>query len=168
MQLRCVSNSMGTFAASAIWRWPDLKTVVLRLVYTLGPTRRGTLAQFLSGSRVPLVMGFDPLFHLIHERDAAQAIVLALDNKLEGVFNVAGPPPVPLSLVCRATGRRPISLPEPIFKRVLGRFGLPRLPQRAVSHIKHPIVVDHSAFKAATGFTHEYDEVQTMEGFRWA
>lgn len=156
------------FAASAIWRWPQLNTSVLRIVYTLGPTRRGTLAQFLGSTRVPLVLGFDPLFHFLHERDAAHAIVLALEKKLEGVFNVAGPPPVPLSVLCRATGRRAIPLPEALFKRALGRFGFPRLPRRAVSHIKHPIVVDHSAFEAATGFKYEYDEVQTMEGFRWA
>ena len=156
------------FAASAIWRWPQLNTAVLQIVYTLGPTRRGTLAQFLGVTRVPLVMGFDPLFHFMHERDAAHAIVLALEKKLEGVFNVAGPPPVPLSLICRATGRRGIPMPEPIFKRALGRFGFARLPRRAVEHIKYPVVVDHSAFGAATGFEYEYDEVQTMEGFRWA
>lgn len=156
------------FAASAIWRCPELKTAVLRLVYTLGPTRRGTLASFLSGTRVPLVMGFDPLFQFMHERDAAKAIVLALENKVEGVYNVAGPSPVPLSLLCRATGRRAVPVPESLYHWALGKFGFPRLPRGAISHIKHPIVIDYSAFVKATGFAPDFDEVQTMEGFRWA
>ena len=156
------------FAASAIWRWPELRTSVLRLVYTLGPTRRGTLANFIRGPRVPLVMGFDPLFQFMHEQDAASAIVAALEKKTEGVFNVAGPPPVPLGLLCKATGRRGVHIPEMLYRRLLGRFGFPRLPAGAISHIKHPIVIDNSAFVKATGFTHEFDEIQTMEGFRWA
>ena len=156
------------FAASAIWRCPKMKTAVLRLVYTLGPTRRGTLASFLSGTRVPLVMGFDPLFQFMHERDAAKAIVMALENKVEGVYNVAGPSPVPLSLLCKATGRKAVPVPESLYHWALGRFGFPRLPRGAISHIKHPIVIDHSSFVEATGFSPDFDEVQTMEVFRWA
>jgi UDP-glucose 4-epimerase len=50
----------------------------------------------------------------------------------------------------------------------LGRFGLPSLPRGAVSHVKYPIVVDARRFKQATGFVPTYDEVQTMEAFRWS
>ena len=156
------------FAASALWRWPDLPTAVLRLVYTLGPSRRGTLASFLRGRRVPTVLGFDPLFHFMHEADAAAAIALSVESDLRGVFNVAGPQPVPLSLLCKVTGRTAVPIPEPLFPRVLGRFGFPRLPPDAVAHVKYPVVVDASAFRAATGFEHELDEVQSMEAFRFA
>ncbi len=156
------------FAASALWRWPELNTSVLRFVYTLGPGRRGTLATYLEGPRVPMVMGFDPLFHFMHEHDAEEAVVRAVHHKLRGVFNVAGPPPVPLSLLCSATGRRAIPLPEPIFRRSLGRFGFPKMPSSATPHIKHPVVVDGSAFVKTTGFEYQYSESQTMEGFRWS
>jgi UDP-glucose 4-epimerase len=54
------------YAGSALWRWPELNTAVLRLCYFLGPSRGGTLAGFLSKSRVPLVLGFDPLYQLMH------------------------------------------------------------------------------------------------------
>ena len=43
------------YAGSALWRWPELNTAVLRLCYFLGPSRGGTLAGFLSKSRVPMV-----------------------------------------------------------------------------------------------------------------
>jgi len=155
------------FAASAIWRWPALDTCVLRVVYSLGPSHRGNLADFLRGSRVATILGFDPLFHLMHEEDAARAIAQALTHSLRGVFNVAGPPPVPLSLLCRATGRRAIPIPEMLYPYVQGRFGFASLPAGATPHIKHPVVVDASAFVAATGFQAEFDEVQVMESFRF-
>lgn len=66
------------FAGQALWCYPQLQTAVLRIVYTLGPSHRGTLASFLDGKRVPMVLGFDPLYQFMHENDAADAIVLAL------------------------------------------------------------------------------------------
>lgn len=156
------------YAGTALWRSPDIATSVLRLCYTLGPSRHGTLATYLRRRNVPTVMGFDPLFQFVHEADAVQAIGLALDTKLRGVFNVAGPQPVPLSLLIRVTGRRAIPLPEPVFHRVVGKFGLPWLPRGAVNHIKFPVVVDDRRFREATGYQPVYDESATMESFRWA
>lgn len=156
------------YAASALWRYPEIATCVLRMVYTLGPAKHGTLATFLHGPRVPLIMGFDPLFHFMHEEDAADAIVIALAHKLHGIFNVSGPTPVPLSTIVKAAGRQPLSVPESIFKLGLGRLGLPKLPSGAVDHLKYPIVVDSSPFRRATRFEHRYDERETINSFRTA
>ena len=157
------------YAGSALWRFPEMRTMVLRLVYTLGPSRRGTLASFLSGKRVPMVLGFDPLFQFMHEQDAAEAILDALeDSSLRGVYNVAGPPPVPMSLLCKVAGKKRVSLPEPLFRRFAGKLGFSWLPPDAIEHVKYPIVVDGEPFREATGFDYAFDEVQTMESFRWA
>ena len=153
------------FAGSALWRFPDLDTVVLRMVYLLGPSRAGTLANYLRGPRVPTVLGFDPLFQFIHEQDAARAIVAALQTRLRGVYNVTGPQPVPLSLLIKATDRKNLPLPQSVFQRVIGRFGLPPLPKGAINHIKYPVVVDGTAFGEATDFSPNFDEIQTMEAF---
>ena len=63
------------YAGSALWRYPSFATSVLRMVYTLGPTGHGTLATFLRGTRVPTLLGFDPLFHFMHEQDVVNALV---------------------------------------------------------------------------------------------
>ncbi len=154
------------YACTALWRLPQLRTTVLRMVYTLGPTGHGTLATFLRGRRVPMVLGFDPLFHFMHEEDVARAICLALEKRITGVYNVSGPQPVPLSVLIRGTGRSSLPLPEIAFRAALGRFGLPRLPPGALTHIKYPVVVDSDAFRAATGFVHQVDEVRAMEEYR--
>lgn len=154
------------YAGTALWRFPEIDTAVLRIVYTLGPSRSGTLAAFVKGPRVPMVLGFDPLFHFMHERDVARAIVLALTKRVRGVYNVCGPQPLPLSVIVAATGSTPLLVPEPLFRFALGRFGLPRLPRGALSHVKYPVVIDASAFREKTGFEHAFDEHVTMREYR--
>lgn len=153
------------YAGSALWRYPELQTAVLRICYTLGPLRQGTLASFLRGNRVPAILGFDPLFQYIHEYDAASAIVTALESDIRGVYNVAGPPPVPLSIIVREAGRSLVPLPEIMLARLLGRFGLPRLPRGALEHVKFPVVIDDAEFRKATGFAHRFDEDETIAAF---
>ncbi|MEM9071479.1 MAG: SDR family oxidoreductase [Myxococcota bacterium] len=153
------------FAGSALWRYPKLDTAVLRVCYTLGPQRHGTLAAFLRGPRVPTILGFDPLFHLMHEQDVATAVGSALEARLRGVFNVSGPPPVPLSVIIRETGRQSFPVPEPLMNMTMGRFGLPRLPKGAVDHLKYPIVIDSAAFQKATRFVPRFSEQEAMADF---
>jgi UDP-glucose 4-epimerase len=154
------------YAGSALWRYPEVNTAVLRLCYTLGPTHHGTLAAFLRGPRVPTVLGFDPLFHFMHEEDAARAIVTALESRLRGVYNVAGPRPLPISAVIREAGRKNLPVPEPVYPLLMGRLGLPRLPRGATSHVKYSVVIDDSAFRRATSYQHRYDEYETLRAFR--
>ena len=101
-----------------------MKTAVLRLCYTLGPRQHGTLANYLRKRRVPTVLGFDPLFQFMHEVDAARAICAALMSKVHGIYNVAGPQPVPLSLLVEVTGRSTVRLPEPQILPASGHVGL--------------------------------------------
>jgi UDP-glucose 4-epimerase len=156
------------YAATALWRTPQMATTVLRVCYTLGPSGDGTLARFLRGKRVPISLGFDPLFQFMHEDDVVTALMATLDKRPRGVFNVAGPQPLPLSCVVREAGRIPVHLPEIVIAGLLGRFGLPKLPTGALSHVKYPVVVDARAFREATGFTHAFDELGTIRTFREA
>jgi UDP-glucose 4-epimerase len=154
------------FAANMLWREPQLITSVLRVVYTLGPSQSGTLSSFLKGKRVPMVLGFDPLFHFLDEGDAAHAVALTVEKRPKGIFNVAGPGPVPLGTIIRESGRQAVPLPEFVLKRLLGRAGFPKLPRGAVEHVKYPIVVDATEFKKATGFVHEVSETDALRRYR--
>lgn len=156
------------YAATALWRFPELATSVLRLCYSLGPTGHGTLASFIRGKRVPMVLGFDPLFQFLHEDDMVDAIALTIEKRPRGVFNVAGPQPLPLSRIVVEAGRTPVPLPEFVIAGLIGRFGFPQLPRGALTHIKYPVVVDAKAFRDATGFAHRHDEIETVASFRRA
>jgi UDP-glucose 4-epimerase len=154
------------YAGSALWRYPELETTVLRICYTLGPSLHGTLATFLRGKRVPQIMGYDPLFQFMHEHDVAAAILATLEKGGRGVFNVCGPTPLPLSLLATTVGRSVMPVPEPLFRLLIGRFGLPRLPPGALEHLKYPVVIDGRRFRELTGFQHQYDEEATLRAFR--
>lgn len=154
------------YAATALWRSPELTTTVLRLCYTLGPSGAGTLARFLRGRRVPLVLGFDPLFQFMHEEDVVAALALTIERRPRGIFNVAGPQPLPLSNIVREAGRVPVRLPEFVMAGMLGRFGLPKLPLGALTHLKFPVVIDARSFAQSTGFVHRHDEIAAIRDFR--
>ena len=70
----------------------------------LGYYVHSMIGQYLRERRVPTVMGFDPMMQFIHEEDVSEAIALALEHGLQGVFNVAGPGEVPLHTAIRETG----------------------------------------------------------------
>lgn len=156
------------YATTALWRMPELTSVVLRICYMLGPTGQGTLGAFLKGPRVPAIWGFDPLFQFMHEDDIAGAIHLAAEKQLRGVYNVSGPSPLPLSVLTRETGRERVPLPAAVLRVLSGRLGFPALPPGALAHVQYPVVVDDSAFRAATGFAHTYDERACIGAFREA
>ena len=67
-------------------------------------TVRTLLSRYLSRPRIFTIMGFDPMYQLIHERDFARAIEHSLRPGLRGVFNVTGPGEVPLQVLIRHTG----------------------------------------------------------------
>ena len=154
------------FVAQSLWRTPRTKTAILRMVYPLGPVRRGTLANYLSGRRIPSVLGFDPLFQVMHTEDAASAVVAAIESKLRGVFNVAGPAPIPLSEMIRGTGGHQIAIPEFALPSLFGRMGLSRLPKASLAHLKYPVVIDDRSFRTQTDFNHQYDIGSILEDFR--
>jgi len=154
------------FAATALWRMPELTTAILRICYTLGAPGTGTLAGFIRGRRVPLVLGYDPLFQVMQEEDVAQAIHLAVERRLRGIFNVVGPPPVPLSVIVRETGRTAVPLPSGLLERLLGRAGFPKLSRGALDHLRYPLVADGSRFQRATGFQYVHEMGTILQTYR--
>ena len=98
----------------------------------------------------------------------ASAIGVSMKKRVRGVYNVVGPPPVPLSIIVHETGRHTLALPEFVYSLALGRFGLPKMPAGALAHIKYPVIADGAAFKVATGFSHAFDEGKAMRDFKEA
>jgi nucleoside-diphosphate-sugar epimerase len=150
------------YATGMLWRHPELSTAVLRVVNVIGLTVSDTLSRYLRRATVPTVMGYDPMMQVLHEQDAARAYVLAIEKKLRGVFNVAGPDPVPLSVLIAHAGARRLPVPEPLLRAMLGRFGFPQLPQGSVDFLKFSCLVDDSAFRKATGFVPELNAQATL------
>ena len=146
---------VDTLASAFLWRYPHIRTCVLRPVNVLGYYVRSMVSQYLRESRIPTVMGFDPMMQFIHEEDLSEAIALALEHGLQGVFNVTGPGEVPLHTAIRETGGTALSMPEqiirPLFQRLF-RWGLLPYPPGAIDYLKYPITVSGDRFVDATNF----------------
>ncbi len=146
---------VDTLASSFLWRYPQIRTCVLRPVNVLGYYVHSMIGRYLREKRVPTVMGFDPMMQFIHEEDISEAIALALEHVLQGVFNVTGPGEVPLHTAIRETGGRALSMPElmmrPLFARAF-RWGLIPYPAGAIDYLKYPITISGERFVEATNF----------------
>jgi UDP-glucose 4-epimerase len=138
-----------------LWRYPEISTSILRPVNTLGYYVHSAIGTYLKLDLVPTVAGFDPMMQFIHEEDVAEAMALALQNELRGVYNVIGPGAVPIKTAIEAIGRRRVSIPEPLAHyviRQLFRFKIYQFPPEALDFIKYPCTVCGERFKRATAF----------------
>ena len=96
---------VDTLASAFLWRYPHIRTCVLRPVNVLGYYVHSMIGQYLRERRVPTVMGFDPMMQFIHEEDLSPRPSRWRSSRgLQGVFNVTGPGEVPLHTAIRETG----------------------------------------------------------------
>lgn len=146
---------VDALATSFLWRYPHIRTCVLRPVNVLGHYTRSMIAGYLRLERPPTVMGFDPLMQFIHEQDVVEAIAVALEHGLQGVFNVVGPGQVPLHTAIRETGGRALALPEFVLRpliRTLFARGIVPWPEGALDFLKFPVTLSGRRFVEATNF----------------
>jgi UDP-glucose 4-epimerase len=142
---------------------------VLRPVNVVGYYVQSMIGQYLRQRRVPTVMGFDPMMQFIHEEDLSEAMAIALEQGLQGIFNVTGPGEVPLHTAIRAAGGNAWPLPEPILRPVFQRLfklGLISYPPGAIDYLKFPITLSGNRFDDATGFRPLFGLAETLQSIR--
>ena len=146
---------VDALATTFLWRYPHISTCVLRPVNVLGHYVRSMIADYLRLDRQPTVLGFDPLMQFIHEQDVVEAIALALEHGLQGVFNLVGPGQVPIHTAIREVGGRALPLPEFLFRPLIRRLfarGLVPWPEGAIDFLKFPVTLSGRRFVEATNF----------------
>jgi UDP-glucose 4-epimerase len=146
---------VDTLASAFLWRYPHIQTSVLRPVNVLGYYVHSMIGQYLRQARVPTVMGFDPMMQFIHEEDLSEAIARALEQRIQGVFNVTGPGEVPLHTAIAETGGSAWPIPEPLLRPMFSRLfsmGLIPYPPGALDYLKFPITLSGSRFVESTSF----------------
>jgi len=160
---------VDTLVTTFLWRYPQIRTCVLRPVNVLGYYANSMISHYLREGRVPTVMGFDPMMQFIHEEDLSTAIEQAVDYRLQGVFNVTGPGEVPLRTAIREAGGDSWSIPEPILRPLFGRLfrmGLSAYPSGAIDFLKYPITLSGERFADATGFQPLFGLKETLQSVR--
>ncbi|MFW5966778.1 MAG: NAD-dependent epimerase/dehydratase family protein [Persicimonas sp.] len=157
--------ALDMFCNTAFWRHPDVDTVILRPVHIVGRVNNAP-SRYLRLERPITVMGFDPMVQLIHVEDVVTAVERSLRPGVRGVFNVAGPPPVPLSLLFEKMDKTPRPLPEPVARAVLKAAWSLKVsdwPVPELDHIKYVCMVDDSHARQALDFAHAHSLDRILE-----
>ena len=142
------------------------QVTVLRLGFRVSEDT--TLASYLSLPIVPTFAGFDPRLQLLHEDDAAEAIVRAVLGEHPGVFNVAAGGVVLLSQAIAIMGGTPAPILPP-YGRWIGRLALRamarvQLPAHLADVLAYGSVMDCSLLEAAFGWKPAHTSRQIMDG----
>jgi UDP-glucose 4-epimerase len=128
---------------------------VLRLGFRVSEDT--TLARYLSLPIVPTFAGFDPRLQLLHEDDAADAIVRAVLGEHPGVFNVGAKGVVLLSQAIAIMGGQPAPILPPY-----GHW-IARLALRAMTRVD---VQAHLADVIAFGSVMDCSRLETEFGWK--
>lgn len=159
-------------AQSFLWKQPQTETVILRPVHIVGGVKNAA-ANFLRLPTVPTLMGFDPMVQIIHEADVVRALVAALQPGARGIYNVAGPEPLPLSRILKMLGRPTVPIPYTFGKAVLKRLWSLRLtsfPAPELDHIRFVCMVDDARAREELGYapdTSLEDTVKSVDAETW-
>jgi UDP-glucose 4-epimerase len=97
---------------------PDIEVTVLRPCWMFGPSHWNRVVRYFSLPVVPVPLGYDPLFQLVHEDDVVRAFERAVLQPRPGVFNLTGTGVAPLSTLLRQAGKRVLKIPGPILHRL--------------------------------------------------
>lgn len=160
---------VDTLASGFLWKHPEIHTSVLRSVNVLGRYAETMASRYLRQGRVPTVMGFDPMMQFIHEQDMTEAVALALEKRIRGVYNVVGAGEVPVHTAIRETGGAAWPVPEPILRGAFGalfRWGVGGYPAGMLDYLKYPVTLSGRRFAEATGFRCLFGLPEIFESLR--
>ncbi|MBE2252401.1 MAG: NAD-dependent epimerase/dehydratase family protein [Myxococcus sp.] len=110
-----VERQLSQFAE----RFPDVEVLILRFAPIVGPGSNNPFTRLVRAQAVPTVLGFDPLWQVVHEDDAGRALHLALHTRARGVFNIVGEGVAPVSSLLRAAGVTPVPLAGPLLRTAI-------------------------------------------------
>jgi UDP-glucose 4-epimerase len=144
---------------------PAVVTTVLRPSFVLGARADHAIARLIR-ARVPLSVGGSTApVQFLHEDDAAEAIALAVERDLPGVYNVAAEGWLSREDLRALVGRKiqPAVGPE-LMERALKRLfkaGLVDVPPSEVPYLVHPWVVAVDRLRAQ-GWTPRYTNEEAV------
>ncbi len=143
------SVELENLANIYLWRYPDLNITILRPCNIVGPGVRNTMSTLLASERAPVLAGFSPMMQFIHIDDMADALVLAYQKPVRGVFNVAPEDWVAYQHALKLCGCKRVLLPSvpPIVPQlILKTLNLRSFPSYLLAFFKYPVVIDGRAF----------------------
>jgi UDP-glucose 4-epimerase len=152
--------SLGEFAD----KHSETAVTVLRFANVVGPDVRTSTIELLSLPAVPMILGFDPRYQVVHEDDVVHALEHAVRNRLPGTFNVAGDGVLTLTEIAGLLGKPYVPLLPPwgtgVAAAALRRIGI-TIPPEMLNQVRYGRGVDNRRYKAA-GFVYGFTSREAM------
>jgi len=149
---------------------PEMVLTVLRFSSIVGPHADTPMTRFLKQPMAPVLLGFDPLMQVVHEKDVVEALVYAIQNDVPGVFNVAAEGILPLSRLVALASKVPI----PVF-HLFAYWGADLMGVAGVStgrhwpieidYLRYPWVGDLTKMREDLGFVPSYTAEEALREF---
>ena len=146
----------------------DTIVTTLRTAATLGPHIRNFATRFFARPMAPMLMGYDPLMQLVHERDVVDAFTLAVDNDFAGEFNIVGEGVLPYSTILAMMGKVPLPMPHFVARplsRALWATQIFDSPPNFLDFLRFLCVADGGKARRVMGFAPVYDIKATIHDF---
>lgn len=149
-------------------RRPDIDVTILRFANVIGPGIRTALSEYFLLPVVPVVLGRDPRFQLVHEDDAIDVLRKTAIEDHPGIVNIAGDGFLVLSKALRRAGRPALRLPTlgtPLVGGALRRAGIAVLDEAQARFLTYGRGVSTRRMREDWGFEPSYDTVAAFDAF---
>lgn len=152
-------------AQSFFWKRPETETIILRPAHIVGFVRNAP-SNYLRLPVIPTLMGFDPMVQVIHQDDVIAAIERALLPTIRGIFNLAGPPPLPLSRLIALTAKPTLPVPHFMAEGLVRRLWNMRatsFPAPELEHIRYVCMVEDKRAREILGHCPQYSAKDAVD-----
>lgn len=150
---------------------PNTETTILRPCFVIGPGIQNPISRYLVKPLVVMPSKTSNV-QFVHEKDLCRAILLCLNNRLVGAYNIAGAGTIGFREMVTFLGGKILPLPLKavhIFNQlawVMRLKFLTEMPSSALAMIVHPWIVSSEKFITATGFKFEYSSKEAFLDFK--
>lgn len=143
----------------------DIPLAILRLAPVVGPHFPSPLGRLLRLPAVPFSALGDPPFALVHQSDAAAALVAAVLGEVDGVANVVAPGAVSASAAARRGGRVPVPVVGPGWRaaRLAAEMAGAPVPDHVAELLVRGRVADGSSVAGLVGVAPELGTPEVVD-----
>ena len=144
---------------------PDLIFTIFRPGIVFGSHVDNAWSHFLEAPVIFGVRGHSPPLQFVHEEDVADALLFAVQNDLDGAFNLASPDELSSEEILRMSGKRRVDLAEHKAFSLLERMwdlGWAEAPAGMLHYVMYPWIVSVDKL-ADAGFKAAHSSRQALE-----
>lgn len=151
-------------------QFPHVGLATLRFANIVGRNADSPMIRFLNQDRPAVLLGFDPIFQLIHEFDVVEALVQGVLRGWTGNYNVAAEGSMPLSRMLRLLRKIPVPVFHPLVygkSAILGKRNskLDRSQPLGWDYLRYSCVADIDKMRDELSFFPQYTAEETLREF---